>query len=176
MAPRAAARLESLGFDGIFEYKAGKLDWLAAGLPTEGENSKCPRAGEASRKDAAVCGLKDRLGDARNRAKRSGLEVAVVVDAEQVVLGLLRSKELEMDPNLAVEQAMRPGPSTFRPYVSMKEMADYMVEHSLESVPITTSDGKLAGVLLKSDATRMAADAAACTRKLIITADPAADA
>jgi len=176
MAPRAAARLESLGFDGIFEYKAGKLDWLAAGLPTEGENSKCPRAGEASRKDAAVCGLKDRLGDARDRAKRSGLEVAVVVDAEQVVLGLLRSKELEMDPNLAVEQAMRPGPSTFRPYVSMKEMADYMVEHSLESVPITTSDGKLAGVLLKSDATRMAADAAACTRKLIITADPAADA
>ena len=176
MAPRAAARLESLGFDGIFEYKAGKLDWLAAGLPTEGENSKCPRAGEASRKDAAVCGLKDLLGDARDRAKRSGLEVAVVVDAEQVVLGLLRSKELEMDPNLAVEQAMRPGPSTFRPYVSMKEMADYMVEHSLESVPITTSDGKLAGVLLKSDATRMAADAAACTRKLIITADPAADA
>jgi hypothetical protein len=176
MAPRAAARLESLGFDGIFEYKAGKLDWLAAGLPTEGENSKCPRAGEASRKDAAVCGLKDRLGDARNRAKRSGLEVAVVVDAEQVVLGLLRSEQLEMDPNLAVEQAMRPGPSTFRPYVSMKEMADYMVEHSLESVPITTSDGKLAGVLLKSDATRMAADAAACTRKLIITADPAADA
>jgi len=176
MAPRAAARLESLGFDGIFEYKAGKLDWLAAGLPTEGENSKCPRAGEASRKDAAVCGLKDRLGDARDRAKRSGLEVVVVVDAEQVVLGLLRSKQLEMDPNLAVEQAMRPGPSTFRPYVSMKEMADYMVEHSLESVPITTSDGKLAGVLLKSDATRMAADAAACTRKLIITADPAADA
>jgi predicted transcriptional regulator len=123
-----------------------------------------------------ACGLKDRLGDVRDRAAKTGLEVAVVVDGERVVLGLLRSKQLEMDPDLAVEQAMRPGPSTFRPYVSMKEMADYMVEHSLESVPITTSDGKLAGVLLKSDATRMAADAAACTRKLIFTADPAADA
>jgi hypothetical protein len=176
MAPRAAARLESLGFDRVQEYRAGKLDWLAAGLPTEGENSKCPRAGEASRKDAAVCGLKDRLGDVRDRARQSGLEVGVVVDAEQIVLGLLRAKQLEMDPNLPVEQAMRPGPSTFRPYVSMKEMADYLVEHSLDSAPITTSDGKLVGVLLKSDATRMAAEAAPGTRKLIITADPAADA
>jgi CBS domain len=167
MAPRAAARLESLGFDQVHEYKAGKLDWLAAGLTTDGENSKCPRAGEASRKDAVVCGLKDRLGEVRDRAKQSGLEVAVVVDAERIVLGLLRSKELDMDPNLAIEQAMRPGPSTFRPYVSIKEMADHMVEHSLESSPITTSDGKLVGVLLKSDAVRMAADATACTRKLI---------
>ena len=167
MAPRAAARLESLGFARVHEYKAGKLDWLAAGLPTEGENSRCLRAGEASRKDVAVCGLKDRLGDVRDRVAKSGLDVAVVIDAERIVLGLLRSKQLEMDPNLAVEQAMRPGPSTFRPYVSMKEMADYMVEHSLESAPITTSDGKLVGVLHKSDAVRLAADAAACARKLI---------
>jgi CBS domain-containing protein len=174
MAPRAAARLESLGFVGVHEYKAGKLDWLAAGLPTEGENSKCPRAGEASRKDAVECGLKDRLGEVRDRARQSGLEVAVAVDSEGIVLGLLRSKELDMDPNLAIEQAMRPGPSTFRPYVSMKEMADHMVEHSLESSPITTSDGKLVGVLLKSDAVRLAADSAACTRKLITT-DPGSE-
>jgi hypothetical protein len=167
MAPRAAARLESLGFDQVHEYKAGKLDWLAAGLTTEGENSKCPRAGEASRKDAVVCGPKDRLGEVSDRARQSGLEVAVVVDAERIVLGLLRSKELGMDPNMAIEQAMRPGPSTFRPYVAMKEMADHMVEHSLESSPITTSDGRLVGVLLKSDAIRMAADATGCTRKLI---------
>jgi CBS domain-containing protein len=167
MAPRAAARLESLGFDGVYEYKAGKLDWLAAGLPTDGENSKCPRAGEASRKDVVICDPKERLGDVGNRVRQSGLEVAVVVDAERIVLGLLRSKQLAMDGDLAVDQAMRPGPSTFRPYVSMKEMADYLVEHSLDSAPITTSDGKLVGILLKSDATRMAADAAACTRKLI---------
>ena len=174
MAPRAAARLESLGFDGVHEYKAGKLDWLAAGLPTEGENSRCPRAGEASRKDVTVCSLKDRLGDVRARAMETGLDIAVVVDAERIVLGLLRAKQLEMDPDLAVEQAMRPGCSTFRPYVSTKEMADFMVEHSMESAPITTSDGKLVGVLLKSDAIRFAADAAACTRKLI-TADPGSE-
>ncbi|MGH7760704.1 MAG: CBS domain-containing protein [Candidatus Dormibacteraceae bacterium] len=164
MAPRAAARLESLGFVGVHEYKAGKLDWLAAGLPTEGENSRCPRAGEASRKDAIVCRLKDRLGDVRDRVRQSDMDVAVVVDAERVVLGLLRSNQLEIDPNLRVEQAMREGPSTFRPYVSTKEMADFMVEHSMDSTPITTSDGKLVGVLLKSDAIRLAAEASASTR------------
>jgi len=169
MAPRAAARLESLGFDKVYQYKAGKLDWLAAGLPTEGTNSDCPRAGEAARKDVIVSGLKDRLGDVRNRAKDAGWDVAVVVDGNQVVLGQLRSKQLEMDPNLTAEQAMRPGPSTFRPYVSTKEMADFMVQHDLDSVPITTSDGKLVGVLFRAEAVRLAASRDACARKLIAT-------
>jgi CBS domain-containing protein len=167
MAPRAAARLRSLGFDQVHEYRAGKHDWLAAGLPTEGENSSRPRPGDSARKDMVVCGLKDRLGDVRDRARAAGWDVVVVVDRERVVLGLLRSKELEMDPTLLVENAMRAGPSTFRPYVAIKEMADYMVEHDLDSVPITTSDGKLIGVLLKSDAIRLAANSPAPQRRMI---------
>ena len=71
------------------------------------------------------------------------------------MLGLLRSKELDKDPDLRIEDAMRPGPSTFRPYVSIKEMADHMTEHNLENSPITTSDGRLVGLLLKKDATRV---------------------
>jgi predicted transcriptional regulator len=172
MAPRAAARLESLGFTEVFEYTAGKLDWLAAGLLTEGENSMRPRAGDASRKDVVVCGLKDRLDDVRDRAKGAGWNMAVVIDEKRVVLGLLRSKQLETDPALQVEQAMRPGPSTFRTYVPIKEMADYVVEHDLDSVPITTSDGKLVGVLFKSDATRLAASASAAARKMITATRP----
>jgi len=167
MAPRAAARLESFGFREVYEYKAGKLDWLAAGLPTEGENSRRPRAGDVARKDVVMCGLRDRLGEVRGRAVASGWDTAVVVDEEQVVLGLLRSKQLEMDQDLSVEEAMNPGPSTFRPYVPMKEMADYMVEHELDSVPITTSDGRLVGVLVKSDAIEHAATGAAAARRLI---------
>lgn len=167
MSPRAAARLESLGFEQVYEYGAGKLDWLAAGLPTEGENSKHPRAGDAARKDAIVCGLKDRVGDVRDRAAAASWDVAVVVNDEGIVLGLLREKELAVDRSTPVERAMRPGSSTFRPYVSIKEMADYMVEHSLECSPITTSDGKLVGVLYRSDAVRLAANAADCCRKLI---------
>jgi predicted transcriptional regulator len=83
------------------------------------------------------------------------------------VLGMLWPKQLELDPNLTAEKAMRPGPSTYRPYVPIKEMADHLVEKDHDSVPITTSDGKLVGVLYKSDAVRLAASATACVRKMI---------
>jgi CBS domain-containing protein len=167
MAPRAAARLEAMGFEKIHEYKNGKLDWLAAGLPTEGENSTHPRAGDAARKDVPVCSLTDRVGDVREKARAAGFEVAVAVDAARVVLGFLREAELAKDPGSIIEQVMREGPSTFRPYVSIKEMADYMVERRLESSPITTSDGKLVGVIFKSDAVRLAEGCPECARKMI---------
>jgi len=169
MAPRAAARLETLGFKDVFHYKGGKLDWMASGQLTEGENSKRPRAADVARNDVATCRLDDRLGDVRERAHATGLDAAVVVDAQRVVLGLLRGAELAKDPDLTIDRAMRPGPSTFRPYVPIKEMADYMDKHNLESSPITTSDGKLVGLLLHSDARQQAEGCPDCARQLIQT-------
>lgn len=167
MAPRAAARLEAYGFQQVHEYRAGKLDWMAAGLPTEGDNSTRPRAGDSSRKDVPRCRLDERVGEVRARAEHTGWNVAVAVDAEGVVLGLLREKELAKDADLTVASAMRPAPSTFRPYVPIKEMADHMVQHKLETSPITTSDGKLVGVLYREDAVKLAAGCPDCTRKMI---------
>ena len=51
---------------------------------------------------------------------------------------------------------MRPGPNTFRPHVSITELAKLMVDHDLDSSPVTTSDGRLVGLLLRRDATRVA--------------------
>jgi len=158
MSPRAAWRLESLGFREVYDYVAGKLDWMAAGLPTEGTNAQHPRAGDVARKDVPTAQLDERLGDVRERVRAKGWEAVVVINSERVVLGLLRSKELEKDPDLRMEQAMRPGPSTFRPYVSMKEMAENMTKHMLESSPITTSDGRLVGLLLQKDAVQKAGE------------------
>jgi len=158
MSPRAAWRLESLGFREVYDYVAGKLDWMAAGLPTEGTNAGKPRAGEVSRKDVPTASLDERLGDVRERVRALGWDAVVVTNDERVVFGLLRSKELDKDPELRIEQAMRPGPSTFRPYVSIKEMAEYMAEHKLESSPVTTSDGRLVGLLLQKDAIRVAGE------------------
>ena len=156
MSPRAAARLESLGFEKIYEYGAGKLDWMAAGLPTEGENSDKPRAGTIARRDVPLSELGERLGDVADRVAGIGWNVVVVVDEHRVVLGLLRAAELAKDPELSIEEAMRPGPSTFRPYVPIREMADHMTQHKLDSSPITTSDGRLVGVLFREDAVREA--------------------
>ena len=158
MSPRAAWRLESLGFGEVYDYVAGKLDWMAAGLRTEGTNAAHPRAGEVSRRDVPTAGLDERLGDVRERVRAAGWDAVVVINEERVVFGLLRSKELDKDPELRMEQAMRPGPSTFRPYVSVKEMAETMTKHMLESSPITTSDGRLVGLLLQSDAVRVAGE------------------
>ncbi len=158
MSPRAAWRLESLGFREVYDYVAGKLDWMAAGLPTEGTNAAHPRAGDVSRKDVPTARLEERLGDVRERVSAGGWDAVVVTNDERVVLGLLRSKELAKDPELSIEKAMRPGPSTFRPYVAIKEMAETMTGHMLESVPVTTSDGRLVGLLLQKDAVRVAGE------------------
>ena len=158
MSPRAAWRLESLGFGEVYDYVAGKLDWMAAGLPTEGTNAIHQRAGDVSRKDVPTAGLDERLRDVLDRVRGLGWAAAVVINDERVVLGLLRSKELEKDPDLRIEEAMRPGPSTFRPYVSIKEMAERMSEHKLENSPVTTSDGRLVGLLLQKDAIRVAGE------------------
>lgn len=151
MSPRAAWRLESLGFDQVFDYASGKLDWMAAGLPTEGANANRPRAGSLARKDVPTCGLDDRLGVVCDRVKGLGWHAVVVVNDQRIVFGLLRDRELALDGGQPISRVMRPGPSTFRPYVLAEEMAGFMVDHNLESSPITTSDGRLVGLLLQSD-------------------------
>jgi len=135
----------------VYDYENGKVDWLAAGLPTEGTNASRPRAGGVSRKEVPTCGINERLRDVADRVRGQGWDAAVVVNEERVVLGLLRSKESSKEPDQRVEAAMRPGPSTFRPFVAIDEMARFMAEHKLESAPITTSDGRLVGLLLRGD-------------------------
>lgn len=133
----------------------GKLDWLAAGLPTEGTNAERPRAADVARADAPTCRLDEQVERVRERVRAAGWDACVVVNDERVVLGLLREKELE-GPEGRIEQVMRPGPSTFRPHVPIEELAHYMVAHDLPTSPITSSDGRLIGVLRREDAIHVA--------------------
>src|SRR5712692_6987760 len=151
MSPRAAWRLESLGFTEVYDYAVGRLDWMDAGLPTEGTNTKHPQAGDLARKDTPTCKVEEQLSAVRDRVHALGWDAVVVVNEERVVFGLLRAKELALDGDQLIAEAMRPGPSTFRPYVLAEEMAHSMVAHKLESSPITTSDGRLVGLLLQKD-------------------------
>lgn len=61
MSPRAAARLESIGFEQVYDFTAGKAAWGAAGLPLEGENGSESRAGAHVRSDVPACSPSDRL-------------------------------------------------------------------------------------------------------------------
>ena len=55
MSPRAASRLESIGFERVYNYVAGKADWGSAGLALEGENGSETRAGAHIRTDVPTC-------------------------------------------------------------------------------------------------------------------------
>ena len=135
---------------------AGELDWLAAGLPTEGRNAELPRAGDLARPDVPTCRLEEPIGEVRERVRAAGWNACVVVNDERVVLGLLRAEELRRGQDESIEQMMRPGPSTFRPHVPIEELAHHMIHHDLPSSPVTTSDGRLVGLLRREDAARVA--------------------
>lgn len=103
-----------------------------------------------------TCALTESIGDVRNRVSAAGWNACVVINEQRVVLGLLREAELHKGSDEPVERVMRTGPSTFRPNVPIEEMAHYMHHHDLVSSPITTSDGRLLGLLTAEDAARVA--------------------
>ena len=103
------------------------------------------------RRDVPTCSLGERLGDVRDRVAAAGWDACVVVSRGQVVLGLLRARELQADPQQLVDQVMRPGPSTYRPFVPVEELRGIMSDRNLESSPVTTSDGRLVGLVRRQD-------------------------
>ena len=135
----------------MYDYGTGILDWKTAGLPVEGTSTQQPRLVDVVRRDVPTCALGERLGDVRDRVTAAGWDACVVVSPGHVVLGLLRAAELQADPQQLVDQAMRPGPSTYRPFVPVAELRGIMSDRNLESSPVTTSDGRLVGLVRRQD-------------------------
>ncbi len=155
MSPRAAWRLEGLGFSPVYDYVPGKVDWFAAGLPKEGKLAEIPTVGEAARPDVPVCSSEEKVSEVWRRTEAAGWDRCVVVNEERIVLGLLRDKDPGADPEATVEEAMRLGPTTFRPDTPVEKVAERMRKRGVSAVLVTTSDGKLVGVLYRDDAERV---------------------
>ena len=157
MSPRAASRLEEIGFEQVYDYAAGKADWGASGLSLEGRPS--PRASELSRADTPTCAAGDRLQGVRARVLESGWDTCLVVDRERVVVGRLGRRALARDDDVAVAEAMSEGPRTFRPNVRLGALVGWMRNRNLTSAVVTTSDGRLVGVVRLAEAeARLAAE------------------
>src|SRR5438445_6642950 len=150
MSPRAAWRLESIGFTRVYDYVAGKADWGSFGLPVEG--TKGARAGEHVCADVPTCGLEERLQDVRHQVSAAGWDTCIVVNASGVVLGRLGRKALASAEDVAVEAAMTAGPSTVRPRITLAAIVERMQSQKLTSALVTRSDGTLVGVLRQADA------------------------
>lgn len=152
MSPRAAWRLEALGFQRVYDYAPGKADWSASGLPMQGEGTELPTVGERAVKDALTCSPTEKVGEARRRTEAAGWDRCVVLNEERVVLGLLGPKELAQDPELSAEEVMRIGPTTFRPDERLEKVSERMRERGVNAVLVSTPDGRLVGILRRADA------------------------
>ena len=158
MSPRAAARLESLGFTKVYDYEAGKADWLATPLPTEGQSAGQPDAAGLVRGDDIACHLGDRLGDVTKRVRAAGKDVCIVVNDRHIVLGRIRGRAFDGDPNALVEDVMRPGPSTIRPDIDLETVAMTLRDGNVKSTLVTNQEGRLIGTVYLEDVERKLAE------------------
>ena len=153
VSARAAWRLASLGFTQVFRYAAGKADWLANGLPVEGAEARVAGAGDLADLDVPTCGPSERVEQIRERVHKDGWNACVVVNDKLVVLGLLQANDLDhADPHWTAEEAMVRDPQTYRLNAPLNEVVEYLQNRrNIDSVLITTSDGKLFGILKRED-------------------------
>jgi CBS domain-containing protein len=152
LSARAAWRLESLGFENVCDYLAGKQDWLAYGLPIEGDLAEAVTVGKLAHADVPVCRLDDKLSDLEQRLGPTNWSECVVVNEPGIVLGLLRRSMWEgAASDITAEQVMEPAPITFRPYVRRDELVPYLQKKKMTSALVTTADGKLVGLISRKD-------------------------
>ncbi len=153
MSPRAAWRLESLEFPQVYRYSAGKADWMAAGLPWEGKRKQKPLAADLVRNDVPTCHRQESIEAVWERTKQAGWQLCVVVNDENIVLGLLDEATLKSERQKTAEEVMDAGAKTYRPHVSAESVIKYMRNQDQAHVLVTKSDGSLLGTLLQEDVT-----------------------
>ncbi|SRR6266540_1158019 len=110
MSPRAACRLEQLGFTEVYDYSAGKADWLAHGLDTAGTQAGVLRARHALRGDVATAALDERVGEVRTRVATSPYGFALVVAADGTLVGPAARRRARWRPGRARRAGHGGGP------------------------------------------------------------------
>ncbi len=153
MSPRAAWRLETLGFGQVYEYTAGKAEWLASGLPREGREAEVAYAGDLVDRDPPTCALADTVADVRAALEGGRYGFSLVVNDRRIVLGRVRRSAIgEAADAATAEEVMEPGPSTFRYNLPAGGLAQHLAERDLKTAVITTPSGCLVGVFHRADA------------------------
>ncbi|MBA3399959.1 MAG: hypothetical protein H0U01_08360 [Acidimicrobiia bacterium] len=149
MSPRAAWRLESIGFEKVYDYVGSKMDWLGAGMPFEGTDADEPRLALLADPAVPTCSVDEPVDDVRGRV--GGWEICVAVNAARVVLGLVRVEALSLADGRTVAEVMQEGPKTFRPHLTAIEVVPQLDETPRSWLLVTNLDGTLVGVARPDD-------------------------
>lgn len=140
MSPRAAWRLERLGFAPVYDYVAGKVDWMAAGLATVRADPGERRALDVADRAPLVCDPATPLGDLP-----PGQSIIVVND-EGIVLGRVPARH-DGTKGRTAEEIMRPGPTTVRANEPLDPLLDRMSARRVAEMIVTSPEGRLLGVV-----------------------------
>jgi CBS domain-containing protein len=154
MSPRAACRLATLGFEQVYDYMLGKVDWMARGLPMEGAEAGAPRAIDLARQDVVTCRLDETVGAVVLRVEASPHSYAFVTSADGVLFGRLRKATLEGDPGRRAGDGMEPGPSTSRPDLAPAELLAKLEQADLTTAVLSDPEGRLLGIVRRADLER----------------------
>jgi CBS domain-containing protein len=151
MSPRAAWRLEGAGFGQVYDYMAGKADWLGADVPFVGT---AKLAGMFTRRGVATVSELTPAAEALGVLDAQGFGPVVVVNQAGVVMGaayrnLLESAAAGAEAGLV----MRTGVSTVRPSEDAVALADRMNDAHVTRTIVTRPDGTLVGLFFADDLT-----------------------
>src|SRR4249919_3216547 len=135
MSPRAAWRLEAAGFSPVYEYVAGKADWLAADLPFEGT---AELAGMITRRGVATVGERTPVAEALRLLDAQGFGPVLALNQADVVMGAAYRHNLESAAaDAEVGTLMRFGVSTVRPSEDAAALAHRMGHAEVTRVVVT---------------------------------------
>ena len=126
----------------------GKVDWMAFGLPVEGEAG--PFVGDHLL-DVATCRPDEAAPDVVGRLLGGGEDRAAVVAPGGEAIGLVTVEQLEAaEPSETVLERMEVVPDTLRPHVELSQ-----VDERVAGRLVTTPDGVLLGAVDPSRIRRM---------------------
>src|SRR5262249_49557498 len=135
MSPRAAWRLEAAGFGPVYDYVAGKADWLAADLPFAGT---AQLAGMFTRRGVAPTAEGTSVAEVLRLLEEQGFGPVLVLNQAGVVMGAAyRDKLAAAAGETAVGTVMRFGVSTVRPSEDAAALAERMCDKGVTMVVVS---------------------------------------
>ena len=138
-----------LGFEQVYDYVPGKVDWLARNLPTQGEKADTPRVGALARDDVVTCRPGDPVGPLFD-GEGSPYGFALVTTGDGTLLGRLRGSVIdEADPEATAEDTMSPGPSTVRADTAVGDLRERLDAKELKTAIVSDPEGRLIGVVTR---------------------------
>lgn len=149
MSPRAAWRLERLGFAPVFDYAGGKMDWLAYDLGHEGE---ARLAGDVVTRDVPTCRLDERVADVAARLAEQPASLCVALNDAGIVMGIVPGDILQARADARVEGVMVFGVTTIRPSAELGPLLERMHTRHVEAIVVTRPDATLLGLLVAEEA------------------------